>query len=169
MEPGDIVSYEGERWKVLSRDREFRICVLSNWEGRQVEVADDLDKRPGSGLVLVHQPSTWPFLTVKGTTKGGRIVGVHRMGLKLEPLEDWVPSGILSTGGSLFFNPALGLRLGEVMTVMYERGSASRITVTRSFGTAKHRKRRAEKPWKPRQRASAIDRLMGDDDPFGES
>jgi hypothetical protein len=169
MEPGDVVSYDGERWKVLSRDREFRICVLSNWEGRQVEVADDLDKRSGSGLALIHQPSAWPFVAVKGTVKGGRILNVYRGGRLLRPLEDWVPTSIFGTGGSLFFNPALGLRLGEVLTVERERGSVSRISITRSFGTAGHKKRRAEKPWKPRQRATAIDRLMGEDDPFGES
>ena len=113
MEPGDIVLYEGQRWKVQNRNRSARVCLLSNWEGQQAEVVDDADRRPGSGVVLLHQPSTWPFLAVPQRPRLGRIIEVQRVGEKLEPLEDWVPSGLFSIGGSLFFNPALQLRPGE--------------------------------------------------------
>jgi hypothetical protein len=165
MGPGDIILYEGQRWKVQNRSRSARVCLLSNWEGQQTEVVDDADRRLDSGVTLLYQPSTWPFLAVPQRPRFGRIIEVQRRGEKLEPLEDWVPSGLFSSGGSLFFNPTLRLRLGEVLTLIHERGR-SRAAITRSFGTARFKRRRAAGPWEPREPTSAYDRLMSDDDPF---
>lgn len=164
MNIGDIVSYQGTRWAVLTRDSSFGTCSLSTWEGRRIDVPDSLDK-PGSGLEVVHRPSAWPFVAVPMRPKSGRVIEVHRGTQQLEPFEDWVPSGMFSVGGSLFFNPNLKLRPGEVLILVHERGSRSRVILTRSFGTAKHKKRRAAEPWKPRKPKTVYDHLMGKD-PF---
>ena len=161
MNAGDIVAYQGTRWKVLSRDRSFRVCTLSNWEGKRLDVTDDLDRRPGSGLTVVYRPATWPFVAVPMKPRLGRVVEVHYQERKLEPFEDWVPSGLFSIGGSLFLTPALGLRPGEILILIHEKGGRSRVTLSRSFGTARHKKRRARSPWKPKKPKTVYDRLMG--------
>ena len=165
MDIGDIVSYENARWVVLSRDRGYRTCALSAWDGRRIDVSDTLDTGASPVLVVVHRPGTWPFVAVPMRPKSGRIVEVYREGLLLEPFEDWVPSGMFSVGGPLFFNPTLRLRPGESLVLVHEKGSRSRVILTRSFGTAIHKKKRAAGPWRPHRPKTAYDRLMGKD-PF---
>jgi hypothetical protein len=165
MDIGDIVTYQGVRWSVLSRDRSFGVCSLSSWDGRRINVPDGLDSGHASEVKVIHRPSTWPFVSVPMRPKSGRVTEVHRGTQQLQPFEDWAPSGMFCIGGSLFFNPALRLRPGESLILVHERGSRSRVVLTRSFGTVAHKKKRAAEPWKPHRPKTAYDRLMGKD-PF---
>jgi len=166
MEVGDVVLYQGVRWRVLNHNRPFRLYTLTNWEGHQVEVPDDLDVHPGDELTVVAQPSGWPFATAPTKANAGRIVEVMRGGEPLVPLVDWVPSSLLRPGGALFFNPDLRLQLGEVLAAKYEKGRISSIRINRGFGTAARRKKRKNNPWKPPRPLTAYDRLMSDEDPY---
>jgi len=165
MDIGDIVSYQGTRWIVLSRDRDYQTCALSSWDGRRIDIPD----RPGSeappGVEVVHRPREWPFVALPTRPKSGRVTEVYRDGLLLEPLGDWVPSSMFGAGGSIFFDPLLRLRPGEVLILVHERGPRSRVIINRSFGTAGYKKQRAAEPWKPPRPKTAFDRLMGKD-PF---
>jgi len=169
MEVGDVVLYQGIRWRVLNRNQSFRLCTLANWEGRQVEVPDDLEAHSGDELTVVAQPSKWPFVTAPSKSNAGRILEVLRDGEPLDPLVDWVPSSLLRPGGALFFNPALRLQTGEVLTVKYEKGSMSPLRINRNFGTGARRKKRKANPWKPPRPVTTYDRLMSDDDPYEDA
>lgn len=158
---GDIVVYEERTWLIAKRDTSTRTAVLKDWEGLTVEVADD----PGESFRIVARPQRqWPFIAAPIKSKGGRVVKIVRSGVELEPLVEWVPSSRDRPGGSIFFNPALGLRLGEVLVAHHEKGELlSRIGVTRAFGTVRRRQRIAASQ-RPRETPrTAAERLMSDD------
>jgi hypothetical protein len=153
---GDIVAYQGTRWVVLSVEPEYHTCALSDLAGKRISVLC----RPGAlPFELVHKPKTWPFISVPPRPKGGHVVNVFLGERRLEPLEDWAPSGIFSSGGVLFINPGIALALGEVLVVEYAKGLKSRVAITRSFGNIEHKKKRAEGPWKPPAPKTIYDRL----------
>jgi len=75
---------------------------------------------------------------------------------------EWVPSDILRSGGSIFVNPALRLRTGEVLSAVYADGSLGRVNVKTTFGTVQHRvARQQQQEIEPR---SIYERLMGGGD-----
>lgn len=163
MEVGEIVFHQSVRWRVLSHNRPFRICILASWEGRRLEVPDDLEARIDGDLTVLYQPSKWPFVAAPRKPSAGRIIEVLRDGEPLRPLVDWVPSNMFRPGGALFFNPNLGLQTGETLTAKHEKGRLSPVRINRGFGTGTRRKQRKNKPWKPPAPLTAYDRLMGED------
>lgn len=167
MKVGDIVLYQERRWKVESHSTSFRTCQLSQFAGEKTEVPDDLDANAELLKVLYNPADSWPFVAGPVHVRAGPLVSVSRGAASLAPLVDWVPSDFLRPGGSIFFNPALRLRHGEILVGVHKDNTRSRISVTKSFGTVQRRKQRASNPPKVKGPRSTFDRLM-DDDIFGE-
>lgn len=171
MRLGDIVSYGTGRWKVTKYFRDARVCELTNWAYETTEVPDDLDTIPNSelsALIVVASPvEDWPFATAQlRSTSTGPVRFVSRAGNELVPLIDWVPGDLYRPGGTLFFNPQLGLRTGQVLVAVHRDGTRSRVNLNRAFGTAKRRKAVAKAgPRKPRGPRNRYDRILGAD-PF---
>lgn len=159
MKAGDVVEHEGRRWRVITMDPYLRTAILMDWEGAKIEVADDLG--PPELTVLFNPAETWPFVT---SPKRGiaRVTRLLCRGRDLEPMVEWVPSDILRSGGSIFVNPALRLRTGEVLSAVYADGRLGRINVKTTFGTVQHRMaRQQQQEIEPR---SIYERLMGGGD-----
>lgn len=140
MTLGALVEYGGHRWRVYKIDRNVRTVTLIRWAGAVEEVADD-----DPAVRIVAELSEWPVVTARvrpnagplvklSTTRGGRL-------RPLEPLVDWVPSDMSRAGGSIFMNPALKLRPGEILIAEYEKGSCVRVVITNRYGTMEARKR----------------------------
>jgi len=159
MKLGDIVWTDGQLWKVTFHSSEYRTLTLASWSGSKIEVPDT----PVDGVRVVHTPQDWPFMALPMRASKGRILNISRNGEMTKPLDDWVPSGMISSGGSIFFNPALRLRPGEILLIHHERG-VSKAKVKFSFMNTKDRKRLAEKPYRPRRPKTAYGRLSSDDD-----
>ncbi len=156
---GDIVLYQEARWKVASHSPTFRTCQLVRFDGTKVEVADDeKDLR-----VLFNPAQDWPFVAGPVHSRAGPLVSVSRGAMSLGPLVDWVPSDFLRPGGSIFFNPELRLRQGEILVGIHRDGTRSRISITQAFGTVQRRKHRVANPLKVKPPRSSFDRLMDDD------
>lgn len=160
MKIGDLVEYEGKRWKVTKHHRSTRMCTLVAWDRSTQEVPDDRDE-----LVLCHPPTDWPFVPLTVRPNCGPLVRVARQGEDLEPFVDWMPSALVRSGGSIFFNPDLALRPSEVLVAVLQDGHTLRVNVTRAFGTVQRRRVRANP--KPLRRRSAFERIL-DDDLFGD-
>lgn len=162
MNTGDIVRHEGKLWKVSSRNRDYGTFVLVDHKTNRVEIPADLD------LDVIASTKEWPFVAIPTKAfKYGRIVDVVHNGHHLMPMVDWCPSDMLRAGGSLFFSPDLGLKRGDVLVAVHEKGSNTRITITKSFGNVKQRQQRKASPWKPPAPVTVYDRLSGRN-PFDE-
>src|SRR5688572_20192287 len=139
MNLGDIVEYEGHRWRVFRLDKNVRTATLIRWSGTTAEVADDDPK-----AAVVANPCEWPVVTARLKHSSGPLVklSVARGGrmLSLRPLEDWLPSDPMRSGGSVFINPKFKLMVGEVLIAEYKDGSASRIPITKRYGSMAQRK-----------------------------
>lgn len=169
MQIGDIVLYSEKRWKVLSTSGAFRTCQLASFDGSKAEVPDDLDQRsdgPPQLKVLYNPAVSWPFTAIPLRAKAGPITSVFRGSVSLGPLVDWVPSDFLRPGGTIFFNPALKLRTGEILAVVHQDQSRSRISITPNFGTIQARKHRADNPIKVQGPKNSFELLS--EDPFGD-
>lgn len=166
MKIGDIVLLDKQRWLVLDQ-RPGKLCRIRTWEGTEQEVPESADTNPTSGLTLEASSGTWPFLTVPLRAKDGPIVRVTfaRGGAlrDLEPLVDWVPSGLLRPGGPVFLNPSLGLRFGEVVGAVHKSGRQVRLTVTQAFASVRLRQQRLAAERQPVVLKTVYDRLMSDD------
>lgn len=159
MRVDDIVKYQDTYWLV---GRTAEGLSLTSWDGVCV---------PGRGLTdreveVVGNYLNWPFIAAprRRHVEDGHVVQVSRTRrgrtTVLVPLRHWVPSHWLRAGGSVFFNPALRLGIGEVLVALHSSGRLSRLTVTRAFGSVKLRKARiAPKPVPP----TRADRLLNDD------
>jgi hypothetical protein len=161
MQVGEIVRYAEQSWRVYKMDRQVRTAILVKWDGTREEIADD-----DPGAVVVCNPSTaWPFTTSpRRSERAGRIVKLTRATnppRELVPYVDWAPSDQYRAGGSIFLNPRLGFRIGEVLSAEHQNGSLSRITITQAFGTMAQRQLRAMKPKLP-VRAGRFNSLMDD-------
>jgi hypothetical protein len=135
--------------------------VLATFKGVKLEVADD-DER----MAYLYNPAEdWPFVPAPIKARSGPVVSVIRGQLGLAPFDEWVPSDFGRPGGSIFFNPKLRLRAGEVLAAQHEDGSRSRINITHAFATVKKRKAQANKPRvvKPKGPMGALDQLLADD------
>lgn len=141
MKVGNIVEYEGHRWRVYREDKHVKTMTLLRWDGATEEVAAD-----DSRVKVMWDPSKWPFVAAKVNLKAGPFTGLilTRKGrsLNLRPYVDWVPSDQSRAGGSIFVNPLLGLKLGEVLVAVHTNGTRVRIPITQEFGTMTNRKRR---------------------------
>ena len=113
-------------------------------------IADDLDERePEVCQVIANPPETWPFVVVPQRTKLGRLLTVSRPFvngpvLPLARFHDWLIADPMQPGGAVFFNPALGLRLGDILVASYQHGSG-RIRIPRDFLSAAQVKERSER------------------------
>lgn len=163
MRVGDLVEWQNQRWLVRSTDREMRMARMVDVRDTVVDIPDDL---PVSEChVLDHPSETWPFITLAARPKMGRLDHLERPSLRGDPgilqaFYDWVVSDSLQVGGAVFLNPAIGLRIGDVLVAVYEKGRA-RVSVTAEFGTA--RQRQANAAPKDIQKRSAYDRLLKGD------
>lgn len=161
---GDIVLYQEARWKVANHSTSFRTCQLIRFDGEKTEIPDDEQ----SLTVLFNPAESWPFVAGPVHARSGPVVSVQRGQASLAPLVDWVPSDFLRPGGSIFFNPALRLRHGEILVGIHQDGTRSRISITKTFGTIKRRQHLKAHPPKVPSPRSSFDRLMNDDDIFNE-
>lgn len=156
MKVGDIVEYEGHRWRVYRADRHVKTVTLLRWDETIEEVALD-DPR----AKVLWDPSKWPFVAAKVNLKAGRFTELvlTRKGKtsSLRPYVDWVPSDQSRPGGSIFVNPLLGLQLGEVLVAVHANGTRVRIPITREFGTMKKRKQRQSALPERRELADYLD------------
>lgn len=166
MQIGTIIRFQDCRWQVVASDEPTYQAVA--WNGSSVELTDgDPDVE-----IAAHPPTEWPFLAAPRRLRDGPIVKVRRtvdgQAQELPPLVDWALTSRLSSGGSIFFNPRLRLRQGEILVAEHRSGYLSRLRVTRGFGTVSGRKRRAEQPLRTHGRRTAYDRLLNNDDDFEE-
>lgn len=162
MNIGDIIFYQDKLWKVSGQNRDYGTLVLVSFDAVRIEVP--------AGLKIDQWFSTtaWPFVALPTKTfKAGRVIEVRRGGSVLKPMLEWVPSDMLRAGGSLFFNPSLGLEVGEVLVACHEKGSLTRVSILRDFGSIKQRQQRKASPWKPKAPVTVYDRLTGKS-PFDE-
>jgi len=164
---GDLVEYEGTFWIVLAVDaRRTRLATLLRADGQTQEVPHDLE----DGLVVHSNPPTeWPFVTVPEKPRWGKVTSVSMVsrtaGLSpLAPFADYLFADPLRSGGSLFLNPRLKLRTGDILQAAFEKpGYVVNVAIPANFGTVAIRQARAvaKKPVGP---ASMYDRLISDDD-----
>jgi hypothetical protein len=155
MKLGDIVRTQDELWKVTLHSSEHRTFTLVNWSGTKTEVPDT----PTPEVQVVRSPQDWPFIALPMRHAKGRILSISRMGKQLTPLRDWVPSGMLSSGGSVFFSPSLRLRIGETLILHHKQGT-SKANIKPSFMSVKNRIQLANKPFRPRRPKTTFDRLV---------
>jgi hypothetical protein len=153
MRPGDLIDYEGARYYVLRLDSGTRLAILLGRDGGMREVPDTLDQDEPETCKLFAHPPDWPMVACpsKKLTTGPLIkvavpAGLASRGRELRPWEDWMQADPLRAGGPLFFNPALGLRPGEVLIGTFRNGSLGRITIPNGFGTVAERVARAQAP-----------------------
>lgn len=163
MEIGDVTLYQNQYWKLVTRNTNFRTCVITDFDGNKVEIPDDLDK--SDKLAVLYNPSkSWPFTSVPDKIKAGPLRRVSRGTTLLRPMVDWMPSDFLRSGGAIFFNPALRLSTGEILVATHQSGALSRITITKAFGTVRRKIARAEnRSAPPKEPMSVYDRLMAGD------
>jgi hypothetical protein len=160
MKTGDLIDLDGKRYQVGQFRRDVRTFMVYDVTGVGREVPDDIPHK-----VVAQPPSTWPFITSKEHPKHGAVASVQipSRQRELTPLEDWAPSEPTRAGGSIFLNPALGLRLGDTVNVTLRSGKIVRVTIQRSFASVPQRIERAAA--KPKEPKTAFDHLLeGDDD-----
>lgn len=157
---GDIVAYQGGRWRIHRVDSGVRTLVLLAWDGEKIEVPND-----SPDLKHLITPSTWPFVATPTKVSRGPVKKLtltrKKASLVLVPYEHWVPSDNLRAGGPLFLNPALRLRVGEILVATHSSKKLSRIPITKTFGSISKRERQAKLP-QVQQTPTFFDRL--DDD-----
>jgi len=170
LKVGDLVIWSGARWLVKSIERQTKSAVLSPPDNHPTQrpevVAMNLDVTSPKACVVVGNPLTdWPFVVAKPKRTLGRLVSVLRptrdREVLLQPLIDWVIQDTRQIGGSIFLNPALRLRIGEVLVAVYEKGRMN-IDIHRNFGTTRERVARATPPPDLGPRTS-YDRLLESD------
>lgn len=163
MRIGDLIEWEKKRWIVRALERSTRTVIISDSDARSEVIPDDLDKRKPEECALIANPADdWPLVAVVMKPKFGRLLKlVHpvmgREPRQLVPFEDWVVADAAQTGGAIFFNPILGLRLGDILVATYERGT-SRVTIPREFLSTREKITRANTPAEP-PKVSVYDRL----------
>jgi hypothetical protein len=155
---GDLIEYRGSLWIAERHNRETRTRQLVR-QLEQVWVPDDLDKTdPEECKVRCNIPDSWPFVPVKGNK--GWALKIHVPTRKLDlKWGDWVQR----TPTTVFLNPELRLRQGEVLVVTCAYGSPTKVNIRPTYGTVKERQAKAAPPPPPIE-VSFYDRLMSDDD-----
>jgi hypothetical protein len=166
MRVGDLVQLPSGVMGVVRRlDTQIRTALIQvDMTSKLEEVADDLDQVDERCAVVCTPSETWPYLKVPDRARLGPFLkpaigrrdGLH----ELELFKDWVPTGIGKTV-TLFLNPALGVRYGDVLTAIHQKGRA-RIDVPAGFGTVAQRVARPTQSKVP-EKSTAYDHLLGDD------
>lgn len=165
MKIGDVVRYRDGRWRVVTYDPQVKTFRLTRLDGSGEEVAsNDPDVE-----VLFNPGDEWPFVAspVKNFAAGS-ILEVRRGGRELECLVDWVPTDFNRPGGSIFFNPALKLQEGDVLTATHQSGKLSRIDINKGFASIKRRRKRLERKNSPKEQPNNFSRLLDDKDWFDD-
>ena len=169
MELGDIVEFDGIRWKVSSFNSNHRTCLLTRFEGEPREIPDDLDTNPIESLpsltVLFNPAKTWGCVIAPLKSMAGRMMELRRNAQVLIPMVDWIPGDFHRPGGAIFLNPDLRIHQREVLAVRHSSGTLNRVVVTENFGTV--RSRRTSTVLIPRDN-SALGRIARDEDPFDD-
>ncbi len=159
MNVGDLVEYKEVRYVVARLETVARVVQLRNFAQQKIEVADD-DKE----VRVIAQPSTWPFAVapMRPTDRTIEKIFMTRAGVtsELTPLIEWVPSDRNRPGGPIFFNPNLGIKVGDTLIAQHATGVRSRIPVTLEYGSAKTRQVRST----PTPSLSVYDRLITETD-----
>ncbi len=172
MQLGDLLEWEGRRWLAIMLDRPTRTMTLLSESGTRIGVAMNLEQRRASGCVVVANPAKeWPCILHKQKKRLGKLVAIQRalrLGASVNNLRafyDWMLTDPdREGGGPIFFNPALGLDVGETLLALFERGT-NKIVVPTSFSTLEARAAKAAS--KPKELPTVYDRLMDDEDDFG--
>lgn len=174
MEIGDLVSYNGQRWFVLSFDRVAKVVALINQLGERIELPQEFDtSNPISLQVVVNPSKKWQLLTAKVKSNAGPFVKLVIPGLPgraeivLDPWVDWIPSDPLRDGGSFFVSPEKKLRPGVLLLATHRNGDVIRVVIPKTIGTVAKRKAAkvaANPPSKPYTRYSRIMKSFEDDD-----
>lgn len=158
---GDLVEYQDKVWKVYKAIRDVRTLILIHIDGSKVEVADDDPE-----MSFVASPTkNWPFVALpRKAEKSGPIIQIQRPVRNrphvLRPNLDWTSSDPGRAGGSVFFNPDLKLRIGEVLVATFRNGSLGRVPITKTFGSIAQKRQRAEQ--EP-ENTTLFGRLLDDD------
>lgn len=119
---------DGSLWRVLSLVRLTKTCRIANFSEKREVAQEDVQ-------VVSNPPSDWPYANPSYVaTNKSPIIQVFRGNKLLTPLEEWVPSDF-NRQGSVFFNPNLKLRKGEVLTAVCANKRNLRLVITPSFGT----------------------------------
>lgn len=144
MNAQDLVEYQGKPWLVTRVQEDFGVVNLTCVDGSRAEVPDDLDQtKPEELKVVAHPPSQWPMIAVPSKPGYGPFISVEVPGVTtltaLIPWKDWVPADPVREGGTLFFNPELRLRPGQVLVATFKNGKKARLTITKSFLTVGQR------------------------------
>jgi hypothetical protein len=158
MQLGEIVEYQGRLWQVSIPKTALQVHVLQSLSGEKLEVAND----DPEVVVLAHPAEEWPFVVASLRRADGPLRHVRRNGQELTPLVQWTTLDILTPSSSVFFHPALQLKLGEVLVGVHRNGRSARISVTSKFGTERRRRLRAAKPRAP-EVETAWERLLSRD------
>lgn len=172
MRPGDLLLKDGLHWIVRSVDRRSRLATILNEDLKVDWIPLDLDrKQPDACRVICNPAEQWPFVAISAKSVRGKLVSLSRSSLSgqtpLTPWHDWMSADPMRLGGGpVFLNPALNLRPSETLIATFENKSAVRVTVPLTFGTVAQRKARLEA--KPKVEKTTFDRLLDDEDPYGE-
>jgi len=144
---GDLVEVQSKSWQVYKKDSRVRTLTLLHADGTKLEVADDDPE-----VIFVASPiKNWPFVALpRKPEKSGPIVSIQRTVrgrvLELKANSGWSLSDPGRAGGSVFLNPDLKLKVGDILVAKYHDGSLSRVPITKTFGTmAQKRQRLVEK------------------------
>jgi hypothetical protein len=169
MKVGDLVRYLDGFWLVTRYDpKRTRTASLLNREGVALEVAHD-----DEAVVVVANPSEdWPFISAPVKPSMGPVASLSRSTAYADDVfelyRDWMPSEPTRAGGSIFFNPSLGLKSGDYVLARHVNGKCSGIVIPRNFSTVRQKQASVAAKVKPKEAdKTAYTRLMGED-PFGD-
>ena len=167
---GDLVEHTGVRCYVQKIDRATDTAFLHGASGLLCTVGAELDEtEPGACKVVCNPATDWPHITLDAR-KFWRISNIVRMvGSRetfLREFHDWVKPDKRQQGGALFFNPALRLGFGHVLTAHFEDSpKIARLSIPRGFGTTGQRVARQQAAIAPPKRErTAYDHLLDSDD-----
>lgn len=148
MKAGDLIEMTDGCWRVLRMVRETRLAVLMNSEGKKKEIPDDLDETDPNECRFIANPAvSWLALAAPIRKNAGPVVQLLVPRLYGDPRvlsqgTEWVASDPTREGGSIFLNPSVGLRPGDVVLVEHKKGTRSRVTLTKSLGTVAQKQAR---------------------------
>lgn len=171
MRVGDLFDRDGVRWYAAHQDLDRCLMTLYSTVNVERVVADDADAKDPSLVLVAHPPTEWCLIAgPRKRVVAGPYVLVVVPGFPgrapdrvLEPLRDWVQSEPHRTGGSLFINPAVQLRYGDVLLATHRGGAAVRLTISKHYGTIAQRIE-ATKPPISAPLVNRFNRVLGGED-----
>lgn len=168
MKAGDLIEYKKTRWRVLHLNRTTRLVSLIGLDNSKIEIPDNLDiVEPENCQVVAVPATTWHTVTAPIKKGAGKIVKLILPSLRSAPREllegyDWISADPSREGGSLFLNPVVGLKAGDVVLAEYLNGTRNRITITNLIGTVAQKQARMVPKEAPKP--SVYDQVLFDDE-----